>query len=67
MGIYADTKLYKWWSEEYPKHYKRNLEMGESCVRLQYLDEIPYDLIAELCKKISVEDWIKTYGNSLKN
>jgi len=41
--------------------------MGKSCVRLKYLDEIPYNLITELCKKISVEDWIKTYGNSLKN
>ena len=30
----------------------------KSCVRLKYLDEIPYSLIAELCKKISVEDWI---------
>ena len=41
--------------------------MGKSCVRFKYLDEIPYNLIAELYKKISVEDWIKTYGNSLKN
>ena len=40
--------------------------MGESCVRLKYLDEIPCDLIADLCKKISVEEWIKTYGYSLK-
>jgi len=66
MGIYADTKIYKRWTEEYAKHCKRKLEMGKSCVRLKYLDDIPYDLITELCKKISVDDWINTYGNSLK-
>jgi len=66
MAIYADTKLYKWWTEEYAKYCKRKLDMGKSCVRLKYLDEIPYNLIAKLCKKISVEDWIKTYKNSLK-
>ena len=41
--------------------------MGKSCVRLKYLDEIPYDLIAELYKKISIEDWINNYENSLKS
>ena len=41
--------------------------MKKSCVRLKYIDEIPYDLIAELYKKIRVEDWIKNYVNSLKN
>ena len=66
MGIYADSKLYKWWTVEFAKHCKRKLDMGKSCVRLKYLDEIPYDLIAEQCKKISVEDWIKTYENSLR-
>lgn len=66
MGIYADSKLYKWWTVKFAKHCKRKLDMGKSCVRLKYLDEIPYDLIAELCKKISVEDCIKTYENSLR-
>ena len=66
MEIYADTKLYKWWAEEYSKHYKRKLDMVKSFVRPKYLDEIPYDLIAELCKKISAEDWVNTYENSLR-
>ena len=45
MGIYADSKLSKWWTEEFAKHCKRKLDMGKSCVRLKYLDEIPYDLV----------------------
>jgi len=27
MGIYGDTILHKWWTEEYAKHYKRKLHM----------------------------------------
>jgi hypothetical protein len=30
------------------------------------MDDIPYDLIAELVQKISVEDWIKTYESAFK-
>ena len=41
--------------------------MGKNCVRLKCLDEIPYDLIAELSKNISVKDWINNYENSLKS
>ena len=43
LRIYADIKLYKQWSEEYAEHSKRKLDMGKNCVRLKYLDEIPYD------------------------
>lgn len=61
MGIYADPKLYKWFVIEYPKHSKQKLDMGKSCIRFKKLDDIPYALVGELMKKISVRDWILMY------
>lgn len=61
MGIYADPKLLKWFVSEYPKHTKQKLDMGKSCVRFKKIDDIPYKLIGELMKKMSVKDWIDKY------
>lgn len=66
MGVYADPKVLEWFVEEYPKHSKRKLDMGKSCIRLKKMEEIPYELIGELMKKISVKDWIKTYESHYK-
>ncbi len=66
MGIYAMPKLYDWFVNEYPKHVKTKLDMGKSCVRLKKVDQIPFDLIAELCTKVSVDEWIEVYERELK-
>ncbi len=65
-GIYADPKINKWFVTEYPKHCKRKLDMGISCVRFKKMDEIPYELIGELVTKITVDDWIATYEKNVK-
>ena len=64
-GIYANPKLHDWFIAEYPKHCKRKLDMGKSCIRFKKMDEIPFDLIAELCTKMTVEDWIDLYETKL--
>ena len=61
MGLYADTKLLKWFTDEYPKHCKTKLDMGKSCIRFKKLDQIPYALIGELITKVSVKNWIELY------
>lgn len=66
MGVYSDPKLLEWFVSEYPKHSKQKLDMGKSCVRFKKLDEIPYELIGDLMKKMSVEDWINAYESALK-
>lgn len=66
MGIYADPKLLNWFVSEYPKHSKQKLDMGKSCIRFKKLDDIPYKLIGELMKKISVKEWITIYETHLK-
>ena len=65
MGIYADPKLLKWFVSQYPKHSKQKLDMGKSCVRFKKIEEIPYKLIGELMKKITVKDWVATYEKNL--
>jgi len=66
MGIYSDPKLLEWFVSEYPKHSKQKLDMGKSCIRFKKLDEIPYQLIGELMKKMTAEQWINTYETMLK-
>lgn len=65
-GIYADKALYDWFLSEYSKHVGRKLDMGKSCIRFKYLDDIPYDLIGKLCTKLSVEQWIAMYEKNIK-
>lgn len=65
-GIYADTKLHDWFTGEYPKHVKTKLDMGKSCIRFKKVDQIPYDLIAELVQKMSVKEWVDIYESAIK-
>ena len=65
-GIYAKKELYDWFVTEYPKHSKRKLDMGKSCIRFKKIEEIPFDLIKELCVKITVKEWIAIYESAIK-
>ena len=66
MGIYSDQKLLDWFVSEFPKHTKQKLDMGKSCIRFKKFNDIPYELIGELMKKMSVQDWVSIYENQLK-
>ena len=60
-GLYADPALLEWFTSEYSKHCKRKLDMGKSCIRFKSMDDIPYELIAELSGKMTVKEWIHLY------
>lgn len=66
MGIYANPQLLEWFVAEYPKHCKTKLDMGKGCIRFKKPDDIPFKLIGELLKKISVKEWIARYEEALK-
>jgi hypothetical protein len=66
MGIYAMPELMKWYKEEYPKHSTAKLDMGKSCSRFKKPEHIPYKLIGQLVKKVSVKKWIETYEKNYK-
>jgi uncharacterized protein YdhG (YjbR/CyaY superfamily) len=66
MGIYADPKLMKWFTTEYPKYVSTKLDMGKSCIRLKKMETVPYELIGELSSKMTTDDWIKLYEKNIK-
>jgi len=66
MGIYADPKLLKWFTGEWSKRVDAKLDMGKSCIRLKKVDAIPYELLGELCTKMTPEDWIALYERQVR-
>lgn len=66
MVVYSDKNLHDWFVAEYPKHCKSKLDMGKSCIRFKKMDDIPFDLIGELCSKVTVDQWIEMYESALK-
>jgi uncharacterized protein YdhG (YjbR/CyaY superfamily) len=66
MGIYANPELMEWFTTEYPKHNKRKLDMGKSCIRFKKPEEIPFELIGELASKMTADEWIEVYETNLK-
>jgi hypothetical protein len=67
MGIYAKPDLLAWFTDAYPKHVKGKLDMGKSCLRFKKPEEIPFSLIGELVKKMSVKAWIDCYESVFKD
>ena len=66
MGIYSKPELLDWFVSEYPKHVKTKLDMGKSCIRFKKPENIPFDLLAELFRKMTVQDYIETYQEQLE-
>lgn len=66
MGIYTDPDLLDWFTSEYPKHVSTKLDMGKSCIRFKKMDQIPFELIGQLVRKVSPNDWITTYEAAFK-
>jgi hypothetical protein len=40
--------------------------MGKSCMRFKKPEDIPYQLIGELAKKMSAKEWIALYEKAFK-
>lgn len=67
MGIYSSPELLNWFVNEYPKHCKTKLDMGKSCIRFKKTDQIPYELIGELMKKMTVKEYVSIYEEAIKS
>ena len=66
LGLYSDSAIEKWFVKEYALRVPTKLDMGKSCIRFKNPAHIPYELIAELCQKITVEKHIYNYEQSVK-
>ncbi|MBK6266829.1 DUF1801 domain-containing protein [Marivirga sp. S37H4] len=67
MGIYSSPELLTWFQTEYKNQVPTKLDMGKSCIRLKSQKNIPYELIAELASKMTVEEWVQLYEKGLKS
>ena len=67
MVIYSKKEIYDWFTTQYAKRCKYKLDMGKSCIRLKKMNDIPFELIGELTAKISTQEWIEIYENTIKN
>jgi uncharacterized protein YdhG (YjbR/CyaY superfamily) len=65
MGLYADPALLSWFKGELERQGVK-LDMGKSCVRFNPKKAMPYETIAELSGKISVQGWLASYEASRK-
>lgn len=66
MGVYFSEELTRWFATEYEKREIGKLDMGKSCIRLKKVDAIPYDLIGELARKLTVAEYVDWYEGSVK-
>ncbi|WKY46598.1 DUF1801 domain-containing protein [Eubacteriaceae bacterium ES3] len=66
FGLYANKDIETWFIKEYQLQVPTKLDMGKSCIRFKNTSLIPYDLIAELCKKMTVQEYINIYEQSRK-
>ncbi len=64
MGIYAKPELLNWFTEEFPKHSSKKLDMGKSCIRFKKPEDIPFELIGELAAKVTPDQWIEIYESA---
>jgi hypothetical protein len=64
--VYMNEELMNWFVAEYPKHCKTKLDMGKSCIRFKKVDQIPFDLIGELTKRMTGNEFISLYESNLK-
>lgn len=61
LGLYADQGLLQWFKSEYFSLFNRKPDMGKSCIRFKNPDNIPYEIIEKLVKKMSAREWIDLY------
>jgi len=65
MGIYAKPELLKWFQDQWAVECKTKLDMGKSCVRLK--KEIPFSLLEELLRRMSLSDVIEIFSKVSKS
>lgn len=61
LGIYSDAELLSWFQDAWAQRVKGKLDMGKSCIRFSNPSKIPFDLLAELLGKMSVDRWVELY------
>jgi len=61
MGLYADPALLAWFKAECAKRLPNKLDMGKSCVRFRKPEDVPVELLADLCRRMTPKQWVALY------
>ena len=61
MGLYTFPDVYLWFMEAYEKDIGKKPDVGKSCIRVRPAANIPFDLLGQLCGKVTVEDYLRVY------
>lgn len=65
-GVYMFPEVLEWFEEQYPTYVKTKLDMGKSCIRFKNMQTIPYQLVGQLCEKITVAQYVSKYEENLQ-
>jgi len=65
MGLYGGEYL-EWFQKKWKNHSDKKLDMGKSCIRFKKQEDIPLQLLGELCTKIAPQEWIALYERNVK-
>lgn len=65
FGLNMNPKLSDWFKAEFLFLVRKEPDMGKSCVRFRKMDLIPYELIGELVRRVSMSDFIRGYERAL--
>lgn len=66
MALYAFPPVYEWFTAAYTQAAGKKPDIGKGCIRFRPTANIPYDLLGELCAKISVCEYIRTYEQTME-
>lgn len=66
MGLYGSNELMEWFLTEWKNQIKTKPNMGKSCIRFKMHEQIPLELIGQLCRKMSPVEWVACYEKGLK-
>lgn len=63
MGPYGNPTQKKWMADEFKKRGKK-FDMGQSCLHLKSLDDIPQDVVGEVIASVPLADYVDMYRAS---
>jgi uncharacterized protein YdhG (YjbR/CyaY superfamily) len=66
MGLYSKASMMEWFLNRCTEAGLKKPDMGKSCIRFKKAEDIPFELLGELCRKMSASDWISIYEATLK-
>ncbi|MGN8039325.1 DUF1801 domain-containing protein [Chitinophaga sp. 22321] len=65
MGLY-DPALLDWYTGGWKKLSAKKPDIGKGCIRFKNTADIPYELLGGLAAKLTPQQWIQRYEDTMK-